>query len=193
MFNKLFYKTRSLHYARPFSGWWANLRFYWYTRKKGSLIFVSIFGLTITTFGIVIYYAIAESIDRRNLTCLALNVFYEARSESRAGQYAVAKVTLNRVASNRYPDTICEVVYQRNWDRLRRRFVGAFSWTELESKARLEQKAWQRAWEAAEAVYYNPQTVKLNGALFYHAKYIKPSWAKRKKPVARIGKHIFYK
>ena len=193
MFNKLLYKARAINYAMPFSDLWTNLRFYWYTRENGPLIFFSIFGLIITTLGIVIYSAIAESIDRKNLTCLALNVFYEARSEPKAGQYAVAKVTMNRVASNLYPDTVCEVVLQKNWDRLRRRYVGAFSWTELESKAKLEQKAWQRAWEAAEAVYYNPQSVKLNGALFYHAKYIKPSWAKRKKPIARIGKHIFYK
>ena len=44
------------------------------------------------------------------LFCLALNVYFEARSEDVVGQYAVAEVTLNRVASDRFPDTVCDVV-----------------------------------------------------------------------------------
>lgn len=42
--------------------------------------------------------------------CLALNVYHEARSENYDGQMAVAQVTLNRVASEKYPDSICDVV-----------------------------------------------------------------------------------
>jgi spore germination cell wall hydrolase CwlJ-like protein len=53
--------------------------------------------------------------------------------------------------------------------------------------------AWQRAWQAARTVYYERRPPKLEGVLFYHSKYIKPSWARGKKPVAKIGKHIFYK
>ena len=48
------------------------------------------------------------------LLCLALNVYFEARSEPIAGQLAVAEVTLNRVASQDYPNSICEVVLQEN-------------------------------------------------------------------------------
>jgi spore germination cell wall hydrolase CwlJ-like protein len=51
--------------------------------------------------------------------CLALNMFFEARNESLIGQVMVAEVTLNRVANARFPDTVCEVVWQ---DR-------QFSWT----------------------------------------------------------------
>ncbi len=46
------------------------------------------------------------------LTCIALNVYYEARSEPLEGQYAVAHVVLNRVASPRFPDDACTVVRQ---------------------------------------------------------------------------------
>ena len=45
-----------------------------------------------------------------NLYCLAQNVYFEAKSEPLAGQYAVADVVLNRVNDTRYPNTICEVV-----------------------------------------------------------------------------------
>ena len=47
-----------------------------------------------------------------SVTCLATNIYFEARSEDRVGQYAVAEVTLNRVASPDYPDDVCEVVWQ---------------------------------------------------------------------------------
>ena len=44
--------------------------------------------------------------------CLALNIYHEARSERTAGMWAVADVTINRVKSISYPNTVCEVVYQ---------------------------------------------------------------------------------
>ena len=31
-----------------------------------------------------------------------------------------------------------------------------------------------------------------DGALWYHADYVKPSWAKHKKITTEIGDHIFY-
>ena len=45
----------------------------------------------------------------------------------------------------------------------------------------------------AEAVYYQKYTPQLQGAMFYHATYIRPDWAKDKQRVARIGRHVFYK
>jgi len=47
-------------------------------------------------------------------TCLALNVYFEARSEAVNAQFAVAQVTMNRVLSNKYPDTVCGVVCEKN-------------------------------------------------------------------------------
>lgn len=52
------------------------------------------------------------------LTCIALNVYYEARSEPLEGQYAVAHVVLNRVASPRFQMTHvrwCGRVWRRDW------------------------------------------------------------------------------
>ncbi len=193
MFKVLFHRVRLFDYKRLLSGWWRDLAFYWHTRNKGNLLFFSVLTLPVIALGFVIYSSIAEKNRNQDLVCLALNVYHEARGEPMVGQYAVAEVTMNRVASKRYPDTVCEVVYEKRWDRIRRRDVGAFSWTELESLSKSERAAWRRAWEAAEAVYDKRQAPTLQGALFYHARNIKPSWARGKKPVARIGKHIFYK
>ena len=44
--------------------------------------------------------------------CLARNIYFEARNEPFAGQFAVAMVTLNRVHDEQFPNSICEVVYQ---------------------------------------------------------------------------------
>ncbi len=46
------------------------------------------------------------------LMCLALNIYFEARSESFASQVAVAQVTLNRIESKKYPNDVCAVVKQ---------------------------------------------------------------------------------
>ena len=44
--------------------------------------------------------------------CLAQNIFFESSVDNKAGMAAVADVTLNRVKDTRYPNTVCEVVYQ---------------------------------------------------------------------------------
>ena len=58
----------------------------------------------------------SNGMQKRELICLALNVYYEARGESLAGKYAVAEVTMNRVTSRRYPETVCAVVYEKSWE-----------------------------------------------------------------------------
>jgi len=64
------------------------------------------------------------------LQCLALNIYHEARSESPLGQEAVGLVTMNRVQDKRYPDTVCDVVYQAHVDSKGRpkRNKCQFSW-----------------------------------------------------------------
>ncbi|NIO43392.1 MAG: hypothetical protein GTO41_26515, partial [Burkholderiales bacterium] len=71
--------------------------------------------------GFVIYFFFGAKNHAQELNCLALNVYHEARGEPMAGQYAVAEVTMNRVASRRYPNTVCKVVFQKKWDVLRGR------------------------------------------------------------------------
>jgi spore germination cell wall hydrolase CwlJ-like protein len=135
----------------------------------------------------------AREAERNNLDCLARNVYFEARGEPVAGMYAVAEVTMNRKASRLYPASVCEVVYQKNWDPLRGRFVGAFSWTEFNSLPAPSGEAWERAVQVAEAVYYRRVPPTLQGALHFHATHIKPEWAKERRQIARIGRHVFYR
>jgi N-acetylmuramoyl-L-alanine amidase len=117
------------------------------------------------------------------LHCLALNVYHEARSESDEGKFAVAQVTLNRVRSPRYPDSICKVVWQRR----------QFSWTRDGRPDRpYNPEAWKQAlWVAIITYDFNPLSM-VGRATHYHAVYVRPSWAAAHTRVRRIGKHIFY-
>ena len=187
-----FYAELPSRFAWFAGRWWHDLRLCWYTADKGLWVLVLAIGLVIATFGFTLRAVFAHQDDRRNLTCLARNVYFEARGEPTAGQYAVAEVTMNRKASGRYSDTVCGVVYQKSWDPLRKRYVGAFSWTELGAVPAPRGEAWLRAWKVAEAVYYRREVPALESALHFHATHIKPYWARSKQPLARIGRHVFY-
>lgn len=175
---------------------------WWHTADKAAWTAVLLLGLVIGGFGLALHAVFAQGderreaareAERRNLACLARNVYFEARGEPVAGMHAVAEVTMNRRASRLYPGSLCDVVYQKNWDPLRGRLVGAFSWTEFEALPAPDGEAWERALEVADAVYYRRVAPTLQGALHFHASHIKPEWAKDKKLVARIGRHLFYR
>ena len=204
MLKNWIYKIRSFGLWTWMGNWWlrvryqvSNIRFrlsaLWSATDRGLWIVLGALGLVFTTMGLLIYNTVDSKAVNRDLTCLARNVYYEARGEPAKGKLAVAKVTLNRVSSSRFPNNICDAVYEQRWDKRRRRYVGAFAWTEFDSVPTPKAKQWKKAWKAAETVYENPEAIQLNGALFYHATRIKPRWAKQKKRIKRIGRHIFYR
>lgn len=131
--------------------------------------------------------------QRRNtdLRCLAENIYHEARGEPYAGRVAVAEVTLNRVASPRFPNSVCAVVHQLNRHAATRRQVAAFSWT-LQDVRRPGGAAWERAQQVAAKVYDGEHTPIVPDSLHYHADYVEPRWAQRMTPIETIGNHIFY-
>lgn len=128
----------------------------------------------------------AGSVNASEQKCLALNIYFEARGESAQGQMAVAHVTLNRVRSNRFPNSICDVVYQPR----------QFSWTHTRKSHTPHNKtAWKRAkYIASIAVqWHNIGEDFSEGALFFHADYVQPYWAEHFEQTLQIGRHIFYR
>lgn len=119
---------------------------------------------------------------QQDIECLAKNIYHEARGEPFHGQVAVALVTVNRVASGVFENTVCKVVYAHR----------QFSWTLDKTKKVKDSKAWASAVEVATAVLsrkiYNPDFT----AVYFHTKQVRPKWAKTKTIIARIGNHIFY-
>jgi len=179
-----------------------ELRLFWYRADREAIAFALFAGAILTGFAFALraYFAYQDEVRERalqamhqELTCLARNVYYEARGEPVAGQYAVAEVTMNRKAAARYPESVCAVVYQRNWDVLRGRYVGAFSWTEFSTLPEPRGAEWERARKVAQEVYAGRHAPELQGAMYFHATYMKPAWAAEKKLVARIGGLAFYR
>ena len=132
--------------------------------------------------------------DQQEFICLAKNIYFEARGEEIAGQYAVGLVTLNRVRSKRFPNNICDVVYQaRYWNNHPVRNKCHFSWyCDGKSDRPREKDHWQLAQEIAETLLlFNIEDI-TKGATHYHAKEVLPHWAKQLKIKTIIGNHIFY-
>jgi spore germination cell wall hydrolase CwlJ-like protein len=129
-----------------------------------------------------------KSIDAE-LRCLALNIYHEARSESKTGQEAIAAVTLNRVESTSFPNSVCKVVKQGGQKRNRCQF----SWfCDGRSDHPTERSAWRRALDISRESLLGVLDDPTNGATFYHTNKVRPSWTRKLHRTARIGDHIFY-
>ena len=123
------------------------------------------------------------------LVCLALNIYFEARNESLAGQFAGAEVTINRVESKYYPNDVCKVVYQKGKKSC------AFSWTcDGKSDVPYEKKAFRKSLDIAKRYLEEGKYIKVVGsdALFYHNTSVKPYWLSDVKKIKVVGNHIFY-
>ncbi len=122
------------------------------------------------------------------LHCLALNIYHEAGAESLTGKQAVAAVTINRVKSDAFPQSVCGVVKQRNKKSCQ------FSWWCQKPKSPpKDSDAWQDSLEIARKTLDGLHQDPTQGALYFHATRVKPDWSHTYKRTTRIGKHIFYK
>ncbi|MCP4009373.1 MAG: cell wall hydrolase [Proteobacteria bacterium] len=124
------------------------------------------------------------SISGQELGCLAMNIYHEARGEPEKGKLAVAAVTMNRVKSKYYPNTVCEVVWQNK----------QFSWTELKHKYHTvtDTKAWINAIEIAQLFIDGGNWPGVGEATHYHTVAVSPNWRDDDQLVGQVGNHLFY-
>ena len=134
----------------------------------------------------VAFYKTDETLklSKKQLQCLEHNIFYEAGVEDYAGKIAVAQVTLNRLKTKRWGNTICKVVYAPH----------QFSWTK-QNKNPPKGKLWAESKRAAQDFINGLRVSGLKESMYYHATWMeeKPRWAHHKIQVAEIGQHAFYK
>jgi hypothetical protein len=120
----------------------------------------------------------------RELECLAVGVYFEAKSEPLTGQLAVGEVIANRANSDgRFPSSYCGVLFQRGQFS----FIRGHRWPKVNKSG----KQWQTAVAIAKIVDQDLKDSAAENALFFHAKRVSPGW--RLKRVASIGNHIFYR
>ena len=133
------------------------------------------------------------------ILCLALNIFWEARSEDKFGVMAMsapAMVVLNRVADPRYPNDVCEVVRQakKNHNGFPKKNQCQFSWyCDGKSDLPMNKEAWKWSKLIARMVLEGKIEDVTNGATHYHAHYVNPQWNIKKTFTGKIGSHLFYR
>jgi spore germination cell wall hydrolase CwlJ-like protein len=119
------------------------------------------------------------------MRCLAGAVYFEARGEALAGQLAVAEVIINRTEDGRFPRSYCGVVAQ----------PGQFSFMRGRRMPAIREgsAAWERAVAVAHIADKGLWESEAEGAVFFHARYVKPGWTRTKTRLAQIDTHIFYR
>ena len=134
---------------------------------------------------------ITAQMRQAQLDCLARNIYHEAGYEPFEGKVAVAQVTINRAESGEFPSDICRVVYQKNI--VYEKVLCQFSWycDSASNKKPMNGPIYTESMEVAKKVLLEGfRLPDLKHALYFHGDYVHPGW--NKKPVAKIGRHIFY-
>jgi N-acetylmuramoyl-L-alanine amidase len=141
---------------------------------------------------------VVQMVNSEELECMSKNIYFEAAMESTAGKLAVAQVTMNRVKSSRYPNTVCKVITQgrhyKNGLPVKNRCQ--FSWY-CDGKLDVPPTSgsmWKDSRKVARYVLSTPDLMDItDGATHYHADYISsPRWADPQRKTAQIDTHIFF-
>ena len=140
------------------------------------------------------------------ITCLAKNMYFEARNEGTAGVLGVTNVVLNRVKSDLYPNTICGVIEDAKISQWWLKEKGLkkpikhmcqFSWyCDGKSDEIKDHYTYNQLYVLAEGLVASNFKTLLDitdGALYYHADYVKPKWSRHFEKTVKIGRHIFYR
>jgi len=120
----------------------------------------------------------------KELECLAGAIYFEARNEPLSGQLAVGRVIVARTKSGRFPTTYCGVVYQPSqFSFVHRKRMPAVA---------AQSATWRKAVAVARIAHAGQLKTPAEGALYFHAKHVRPNWASHAK-LAQIENHIFYR
>lgn len=143
---------------------------------------------------------VVENISKQDLHCLVLNTYHEARGESEAGQIAVMQVVLNRVQSDKFPTTICDVVTQGPtrvnhkgnviplYDKCQ------FKWfCDGRKDDIFDNEKYYKIQRLALEVVQNNTIDITNRSLYYHSTRSSPYWKKIFHKTVQIDNHIFYR
>ena len=153
-------------------------------------------------------------IDVDEMHCLAKNIYFEARGESTKGKIAVANVTMNRVDSPKYPNTICGVVYQAKYSKWWQQHNGSlvpirnqcqFSWycdgktdalylTNAKGDViKGNMQAWTDSLQIAEdSIRGNITDITLGATHYFNPDLADPYWAYHYTKLTEIESHDFY-
>lgn len=113
----------------------------------------------------------------QEIECIALAVEHETTGKLKHGAIEVAQVVINRTKHPSYPDTPCEVIFQRK------------QFTNIKKKP-ISENSWKATYAAIEA--YSTGTANKT-IIAFHSLPSKPKTWSNLSFVLRIGRHSFYK
>lgn len=126
---------------------------------------------------------------RSDLACLTEAIYFEAGNKGEPGRQAVAHVILNRVASEHFPDTVCEVIEE---GQSKERCQFAYR-CDLNYRRFIYPDQKLLASTTAVTVLAGETDDPTEGALFFHASYASPGrWFSSRIRVGNYGGNIFY-
>jgi spore germination cell wall hydrolase CwlJ-like protein len=129
--------------------------------------------------------------DNKEYNCLVEAIYFEARSENKIGQLAVANVILERVKREEHPDTICKVVHE--WKYYPKLHRCSFSYyCDGKEEVMSEKEAVVKAMNVATLALRGAIVEDLWGATHYHTRHVQPYWSTDMIYVGSIGEHLFY-
>ncbi len=150
--------------------------------------------LLVTDFGGVIDLSKIRSVKvgkrGKQWRCLTEALYFEARGENLVGQVAVAEVILNRVDSKSYPNSVCGVIQQGQYQRNACQFSFICD-GKVEHIG--DQGSFEELGKVAWVMLQGKPRILTGKATHYHSASVLPRWAKRLVRTARIGNHIFYR
>jgi spore germination cell wall hydrolase CwlJ-like protein len=126
----------------------------------------------------------ASDSDANEMLCLALNIYHESRGEKAVAQWAVGFVTLNRVKTAIWGNSVCAVVWAKS----------QFSWTVrgMGTLVPKEVNAWKEAQRKAFMLFRGQKADDpTHGGTHFYLASIHPSWTRMLVDKMRIGAHMF--
>lgn len=130
---------------------------------------------------------VIPGLNEREISCLANAIYFEARGEGSRGQIAVGYVVTNRMKHKKFPDTACDVVYQRN------RRGCQFSWVCGSRPIKIHnQKAYEAARGVAIAVLTHSVANPIKDSIYFRHRTSRSRYASRQMLRASIGQHRFF-
>ena len=156
-----------------------------------------------------------EAIDTeldKSIHCMTSNIYFESKNQPEVDMYAVGHVVLNRLGNADFPrridgklttkeqrinnESICNIVYDAKLDSKgnQLKYQCQFSWyCDGKPEIVVNKEKWAQAELVAIRLLTSDMYDFTGGALYYHADYVSPEWAKSHTKTLQVKNHIYYR
>jgi spore germination cell wall hydrolase CwlJ-like protein len=128
--------------------------------------------------------------SKKDIECIAWNLYFEARGGTKSEQIAVAYVPINRTKYNKFSKDICTNVFQYNYVNGKKSFQFVWASYTIHKNWKIEHDAWIKMQEIAVAVYHRHIQDTANGSIYFSHK--SADWAPSVRKIP-LGSHLFWK